>query len=248
MKTYLRRNQAEVLLCEEQIADDPELAGLCRKFYYLSAVCPPDSRSNAISKYQSAEAVIKCLNRKEPTIGETVAAAQPVRILGITCISDDGRASRYAWNQAVLLAKKQRVLFLGLSPLFRPIGNRDTVFGMSEMIYRLKQAVELKMDDITESILGVDCIYGYSFWSDTEELGEPEAKRILTWLREKSGYENIILDLSGQHKATAALLAGCDRVEAILEDNETERYTEYQRQLEFAGFTGLTEHFIRVQG
>ena len=61
LSEYLRTNPAEIVLCAEEAGDAKRFASECRHMFRLSCAPPPEKDQCTISKYQSAELIIKKL-------------------------------------------------------------------------------------------------------------------------------------------------------------------------------------------
>ncbi len=233
LEDYLKNNPSAVLLCEENTADIAALQALCRKLFVLCENIPAENMAGAVFRYSGASEVIKAVGEERSfSADENVISG---KIIGITSASDDGSGSEYAWELAKKCAESEKVLFAALSTLFRP---DEVVLGrnaVSELFYRLNKGEKTDVTDLITRIDGVDCLWGYAFWADADELSPVGIEKFIEFMA-SCGYDRIVLDLCSLKSFTVPLLLACDRI--IIKKTEgrigENRFSEMKRQLAFA--------------
>lgn len=238
LEDYLHNNPSSVLLCEENTVDIAALQALCRKLFILCESIPPENMIGAIFRYRAASEVLKAVGEERSFSAEESIVSG--KVVGVTSASDDGAGSEYAWNLAKKWAEAGHVLFIGLSVLYRPSGMKADYNAVSELFYRLNRGEALETSDLITKAEGVDCICGYAFWADADELTVDGMEKLTCFLA-ASEYDRVVLDLCSLKSFTVPLLLACDRI--IIKKTEgtngDERFSEMKRQLAFAGHGDL---------
>ena len=238
LEDYLRNNPSSVLLCEESASDISALQAICGRLFILSESVRGDNCAGVIFRYCPASQVLKKAGESKAFTADEKTIAG--RIIGVISASDEGTGSEYAKNLAKKCAETEKVLFLGLSELFRPNGSDFGANAISELFYRLNREEELDISGLILRHEGFDCICGYSFWADSDELTAAGTEKLAAFLS-SCDYDRVILDLCSLKSFTVPLLQCCDRI--ILKKTESRyeagRLSEMKGQLAFAGLGDL---------
>lgn len=238
LEDYLRNNPSSVLLCEENTADIAALQTLCRKMFILCESVPAENMIGAIFRYRAASEVLKAVGEERSFSAEENVISG--KIVGVTSDSDDGEGSEYAWKLAKKWAENGKVLFVALSVLYRPDGTNAGENAVSELFYRLNREEKLETADLVTTVANVDCICGYAFWADADELTVLGMEKLSEFLS-LCDYDKVVLDLCSLKSFTVPLLLACDRI--IIKKTDglpgEERFSEMKRQLAFAGHGDL---------
>jgi hypothetical protein len=227
LKECLRDNTIRILLVGQDIQlDDIDCIGI-KLFIILTEQnekaheleCP------SIYKFQSAEHILReildCYLKQESDdscIHYTKGNGEG-SIIGIISPSGGSGKSTFAIALGQVLSKEQKVLLLNLEAVpgqYCLDNNRDdNRQGLSDLVYYIKQKkpnIEMKLRSMVKRFNQLDYILPADHYSDLYEMNREDVVSLLEELKNKSGYDVIILDIGYINDSTFEFLKCCNKM------------------------------------
>lgn len=259
LQEYRREHAVDVLLLDTAYADVISQGEEPGQVYLLG----DEEFQNGTEAYpviwklQSCGAILSRvmeLYAQQPeSLGQFLRMTQMKRLGVYSPIGRLGKTS-FALALGKELAKRKRTLYLNLEEYsgFEQLYPYGDGWTLSELMYFLKQgknAFTCKLESVIQQIGGLDYIPPLKSPVELRQIGLEDWQSLLEALERESRYEIVILDLSGAVNGLYELLAGCDAVYTLLEEEETAcaKMSQYEETLRLLELEEILERTQRVQ-
>jgi hypothetical protein len=215
----------------------------------------PDAVIPAIHKYQAAKKVMSDILSNYTRLENTIVSAELGGniILSVFDPLSGMEGFSFARSMAVSMSEQSKVLFLPLTllPVQHMNRNLSQEQSLSEFIFYLKENHPELMNKFKPLIKydgTLSCLTGLAHGFDLLALNQEDAKHWVTFLKEKSGYDTVVIYLGFYSEASVEILRLSSSVYIPVSDDpyQLEVIKEWERQMKEMGIDITTPQFRRM--
>lgn len=218
---YLKLRSADVVLLDETLYDDGQWEGYDGVLCLLGNGIGQEEYPPQIFKYQQARDILQQIlveyGKRERTKGSVLVSKKGMEIFGV--YSPIGRCgkSRFALALGLVLAERQRTLYVNLeswSDLENWLGGIPGG-SLSDLLYFLRQrreALAERLCSMTVTVNRLDLLPPARAPADLTVVSLEDWQYLFETLRCQSSYEAVVVDMGDSPQPVEKLLGMCTRV------------------------------------
>lgn len=254
LKAFAQRQQIEILLAGDEVADQ-ELEDLgVHQGVRLSEVTMVKTGAPAVYKYQASDSILRevmaCYQTGEREEQMTAMGTRS-RVIGV--YSPIGRCGKtgFAVTLGQVLAKDSKVLFLSLEEFsgFSQMMGTQYSGSFSDLVYYSRQGEfdRMRLGSVIYDYGGLDYVPPVAYAEDLAQMEGAEVAGLIEKIARECGYDVLIVDVGHFLRNVEAVLAVSDVVYApIRKDIVSEtKIQDWRQYLEDSGRMNLSEK-IRI--
>lgn len=246
LKNHLENRNVDVLLVSEDFKENTLIyAEQIPQIIFFSE--HNDVRENAgfpvVFKYQSVSEIVKEIltvvaENDKISYSASIISKRTVEIIGGYAPFGGGGVTRFLYDTAEKMAKKEKVLYVnleefhGLSHIKKgKQGNMGEAYrGMSEVLFYLRQKkgkLALKLESIVYRKGNLDSILAVEDYRDLHAVTKEDMMELLQVLLEQTSYQTIVFDIGFLCDATLYLMEECRKIYMPEPQNEIQISKEH---------------------
>lgn len=261
---YSKKHEIDLLLMGDCFQEEIRYKIPAKRRFLLardgggSAFADTAGQETVISKYQSAEMILQQL------LGEEKQSAAPVSwnkgnekgsvLIGVYSPIHRIGKTRFALELAEKLSLEAPVLYLNLEE-YSGLGYCVPDKGkehLGDLLYYAKQAPEIlgfRLSTMVGQLGGVDYVQPIPVTRDIREVRVQEWLELFRFIREKSIYQSIVLDIGECVQGLFEILRTCGTVYTpyICEEGAQAKLKQYTDNLLQLGYEDVMEHTIQKE-
>lgn len=257
LKTFCAEHRVELLLIEEELADEQIMALPIRCIVRMGST-PDAQQAGKVFKYQPVTLLLEeALNALHEVQDTALNAEAPLlvntRVIGVYSPVKGVNGASFAPALGLALAKEQRVLYLNFRPLtgLQELLSKPEAPDLSDVLYLMQSGADCTKWSrrCVQSMDGMDYILPVISPADLHDIPQNSLCSVISLLKESGRYDTIVVEFGEETGDFFSLLMLCDTLytQESGDCRSQAQMTQYEQLLQKSGYGAVLDKTVRIR-